>query len=302
MSTIHKPLIPAAIPLFVQLEVDMTVHPAFANRDFLQQQVTISTQSRKQSMHAIILAAGQGKRLEEFTPDGRPKCLLEFGGKSLLTRQLECLFRFGIRQLTLVVGYEADQIIDHVGTLSSRPEVAFVYNPAYADGSVLSLLTAQLALNNNETVLVLDADVLFHPQILQVLIDSSKPNCYLIDKDFVAGDEPVKIAIHKGKMVEFRKKLPTDLKYDTLGESVGFFKFNGEVAARIAQACAAYSTEGLLDAPHEEALRDVLLAQPSAFDCEDVSGLPWLEVDFPEDVERAIKQILPAIRKELPDF
>jgi len=253
-------------------------------------------------MHAIILAAGQGNRLSEFNPDARPKCLLEFGGKSLLARQMDSLFSCGVTQVTLVVGYEADQIIDHVGTLSSRPEVAFVYNPAYTDGSVLSLLAAQDALTNDETVLVLDADVLFHPQIMRTLVDSSISNCYLIDRDFAPGDEPVKIAIQQGKMVEFRKQLPADMAYDTLGESVGFFKFNGDCAARIAHACDGYKTEGLLDAPHEEALRDVLLAQPSDFACEDVSGLPWLEVDFPEDVERAIKQILPAIRKDKPDF
>jgi len=253
-------------------------------------------------MHAIILAAGRGNRLAEFNPDGRPKCLLEFGGQSLLARQLDILFGLGVRHVTLVVGYEADLIIDHVGTLTSRPEVAFVYNPAFIKGSVLSLLAAQEAMTSGETVLVLDADVLFHPQIMQSLIESAHENCYLIDKDFVPGDEPVKIAIQKGQMVEFRKALPVDLEFDTLGESVGFFKFDGDCAAKIVQTCANYRVEGLLDAPHEEALRDVLLAQPSAFACEDVSGLPWLEVDFPEDVERAIKQILPAIRKDLPDF
>jgi choline kinase len=253
-------------------------------------------------MHAIILAAGRGNRLAEFNPDGRPKCLLEFGGKSLLSRQLDILFGYGVLQVTLVIGYEADQIIEHVGTLSSRPEVAFVYNPAYTDGSVLSLLAAHDTLNSGQNVLILDADVLFHPQIMQLLIESAIPNCYLLDKGFVAGDEPVKIAIDKGKMVEFRKKLPADLDYDTLGESVGFFKFNGEVAARIARACDAYKSEGLLDAPHEEALRDVLLAQPSDFACEDINGLPWLEIDFPEDVERAIKEILPAIKRDIADF
>ncbi len=253
-------------------------------------------------MHAIILAAGQGSRLAEFNPDARPKCLLEFGGKSLLARQMDSLFRLGTRQATLVVGYEADQVIDHVGTLSSRPEVAFVYNPAFAAGSVLSLLAAREVLNSDETVLVLDADVLFHPQIMQTLIDSPEQNCYLIDKNFVAGNEPVKIAMQKDRIVEFRKKLPPELVYDTLGESIGFFKFNGEIAAKIAHTCAGYKTEGLLDAPHEEVLRDVLLAQPSDFACEDVSSLPWIEVDFPEDVERAIKQIVPAIRRDLPHF
>ncbi len=253
-------------------------------------------------MHVIILAAGRGKRLAEFNPDGRPKCLLEFGGRSLLARQLDILFRLGVRHLTLVIGFEAEQIIDHVGTLSSRPEVAFAYNPAYTDGSVLSLLAAHEALTSDETVLLLNADLLFHPQIMRTLVDSSIPNCFLIDRKFSAGDEPVKIAMDRGKILEFRKVLPTDLQYDTLGVSLGFFKFNGEIAAKIARTCETYQTEGFLDAPHEEALRDVLLAQPSAFACEDVNGLPWIDVDTPEDVERAIKRILPAIRKDYPDF
>ena len=137
---------------------------------------------------------------------------------------------------------------------------------------------------------------------MQRLIDSEYTNCYLIDKDFVPGDEPVKIAIHHGRMVDFRKVLARGLQFDTLGESVGFFKFGAEIAKVISQACAGYKTEGLLDAPHEEALRDVLLAQPTEFACEDITGLPWLEVDFPEDVESAIKQVLPAIRKDYPDF
>jgi len=253
-------------------------------------------------MHAIILAAGRGNRLAEFNPDGRPKCLLEFGGRSLLARQLDILFGLGIRHTTLVVGYEADMIIDHVGALVSRPEVSFVYNPAFLKGSVLSLLAARKVMTSGESVLVLDADVLFHPQIMQRLIESPHPNCFLIDQEFVAGDEPVKIAIQQGSMVEFRKALAPDLVFDTLGESVGFFKFDDEIAAEISRICSNYQVEGLLDAPHEEALRDVLLARPKAFACEDVSGLPWLEVDFPEDLERAIKQVLPAIRNDLADF
>jgi choline kinase len=180
--------------------------------------------------------------------------------------------------------------------------VALVYNPAYEKGSVLSLLAAREAMTSNETVLVLDADVLFHPKIMQILISSFHENCFLIDQDFAPGDEPVKIAIHNGQMVEFRKALPAELEFDTLGESVGFFKFDGNIATKIAQLCDGYKTEGLLGAPHEEALRDILLALPRAFACEDVSGLPWIEVDFPKDVERAIKEILPEIKKDLPDF
>lgn len=253
-------------------------------------------------MHAIILAAGRGDRLADFNPDARPKCLLEFGGRSLLERQLDILFQLGVKHVTLVLGYKAGLVVEHIGTLASRPEVAFFYNPAYKKGSVLSLLAAHEVMTSDETVLVLDSDVLFHPGIMQILIESQHENCFLLDRDFAPGDEPVKIAIHKGQMVEFRKSLPAGLKFETLGESVGFFKFDGNIATKIAQLCDGYRTEGLLGAPHEEAIRDILLALPRAFAYEDISGLPWLEIDFPEDIERAIKEILPAIRKDIADF
>src|SRR5210317_2628700 len=118
-------------------------------------------------MHAIILAAGRGKRLAEHNPEGHPKCLMEFGGRSLLNRHLDILNQLGIRNLDLVIGYEADRIIDHVGTLFFPPDVAFHYNPRYEQGSVLSLLAARDTLESGQPVIVMDADVLYHPGILK---------------------------------------------------------------------------------------------------------------------------------------
>jgi choline kinase len=253
-------------------------------------------------MHAIILAAGRGKRLAGHNPDGHPKCLMEFGGRSLLARHLDLLFRFGVHSADLVVGYEADRIIEHVATLRSRPDVAWHFNPRYEQGSVLSLWAAADTLNAGEPVLVMDADVLYHPGILRRLVQTGIENCYLLDRNFPPGDEPVKIAVRDGLMVDFRKRLAPDLQYDTLGESVGFFRFGPQCAAAIAERCARYDAEGLGDAPHEEALRDVLLERPGDFGFEDVSGLPWIEIDFPEDVDRAAEEVLPAIRADYPEF
>jgi len=253
-------------------------------------------------MRAIILAAGRGSRLAEHNPEGRPKCLMEFGGRSLLERHLDLLNQLKVRQVDLVVGYEADQIVEHVGTLYSRPEVAFHFNPRFQQGSVISLLAAKDTLLQGGDTLLMDADVLYHPGILQKLVDSSHSDCYLLDKGFVPGDEPVKIAVRLGMMVDFRKRLDPSLQYDYLGESVGFFRFSGGTSARLADECARFEAEGLADAPHEEALRNLLLEHPEAFAFEDVSGLPWLEIDFPEDVIRAREQILPAIRKDFPGY
>ncbi len=253
-------------------------------------------------MNAIILAAGRGSRLEQLNPDGRPKCLMEIGERSLLARQLDSLYRLGIHQADLVIGYQADQVIEHVSTLASRPDIAFHYNPRFNQGSVLSLWAAQEALNSGQAVIIMDADVLYHPGILQRLIETKKENCCLLDRDFLPGDEPVKIAIREGVMVEFSKQLASDLSYDILGESVGFFRFGPQCAVAIADECARFDSEGLGDAPYEEALRNVLLAEPGSFEFEDVTGLPWIEIDFPEDVLRASDEILPAISKDFPDY
>ncbi len=253
-------------------------------------------------MRAIILAAGRGSRLAEHNPEGHPKCLMEFGGRSLLDRHLDVLNQSGVRHADLVVGYGADLIIEHVGTLFSRPDVAFHFNPRFEQGSVLSLLAARETLESGTPVIVMDADVLYHPAILQRLVDTPVENCYLLDRDFTPGDEPVKIAVRDGAMVEFRKQLADGLKYDMLGESVGFFRFGPACAAAIATECARFEAEGLGDAPHEEALRNVLLRQPDWFGFEDVTGLPWIEIDFPEDVVRAGEAVLPEIRKDYPKF
>jgi choline kinase len=253
-------------------------------------------------MHAIILAAGRGARLAKHNPGGYPKCLMEFGGRSLLARHLDLLYGFGVRNADLVVGYEADRIIDHVATLRTRPDVAFHFNPRYEQGSVLSLWAAAETLHGGDAVLVMDADVLYHPDILQRLLQTPIENCYLLDRDFTHGEEPVKIAVRNGVMVEFRKRLAPRLQYDAIGESVGFFRFGPACAAAIAEQCARYDNEGLGDAPHEEALRDVLLERPQAFGFEDVTGLPWIEIDFPEDVARASDEVLPAIRGDYPCF
>lgn len=252
--------------------------------------------------HAIILAAGRGSRLEHENPEGLPKCLMEFGGRSLIERHLALLYRFGVRSMDLVLGYRAQEIIDHIATLHTRPDIAFHFNPRYELGSVLSLFAANDALRAGTDVLIMDADVLYHPEILSRLIESSVENCFLLDRDFEPGDEPVKIALHEGRIVDFRKRLPEDLDHDQTGESVGFFRFGPKAAECIAQECARYESEGLGDMPHEEALRDVLMSCPLAFGFEDITGLPWVEIDFPEDVERAREVVLPAIRSQYPEF
>lgn len=243
-------------------------------------------------MHAIILAAGVGKRLQHER--AAPKCLLEFGGRSLLSRHLDNLAALGIGQVTICVGYEADQIARAVSGRTA-PRILLQHNPLYTLGSSVSLWAVRQSLTCGDDILLMDADVLYHRDILARLVASPASNCFLLDRDFVPGDEPVKICLREGRVVEFRKRLAPDLGYDALGESVGFFKFDAATALVLARLLAAYVADGRREQPHEEALRDLALAAPASIGIEDVSGLPWIEIDFPADIVRATKDILPGL-------
>lgn len=243
-------------------------------------------------MHAIILAAGVGRRLNHGSP--LPKCLLEFGGVTLLERHCRNLTACGIERLSLCVGYEAEQVASALRMIA-RPTTLLHHNPLYTLGSSCSLWSVRHALAAGDDVLVMDADVLYHPDILRRLVLSPARNCFLMDRNFAPGDEPVKICLAAGRIVEFRKRIADGLHYDCIGESVGFFKFDAATALRLTCLLNGYVADGRRDQPHEEALRDLALSAAVQIGVEDITGLPWLEIDFPEDLVRAHHEILPLI-------
>jgi choline kinase len=101
--------------------------------------------------------------------------------------------------------------------------------------------------------------------------------------------------VRDGLAVEFRKQLAAGLQYDTIGESVGFFRFDSAGARRLATLVAGYVDSGRANLPHEEAIRDLLLERSQIVDVADVTGLPWIEIDFPNDVNRAAHEVLPQL-------
>ena len=226
-------------------------------------------------MHAIILAASNSNPPGESGADAPPACLKEVDGRSLLAQLLDQLFQLGVRAADLVVGYEARLIIDHVGTLSSRPDVAFHFNPRFELGSVLSLRAAEETLKAGDDVLVIDANVLCHPAVLQKLVESPVENCFLLDREAESNSSSFKIALLENRMVDYCRQIPEGLEHDAVAESPGLYKFGPRAAECIAEECERLETEGLSDGPHEEVIRQVMLSCPLAFAYEDVSGLPW---------------------------
>ena len=251
-------------------------------------------------MRAIILAAGRGSRLQQLQEQALPKCLLKFGGVSLLERHLRSLTRAGVDEIVLVLGFRHEMIAAELERLRWQPRPRIVLNQRFELGSVLTVHTAAEAMTGGGDVLLMDADVLYHQRIMTALVAGAGPlNRILLDKDFEAGDEPVKLCVRAGVPVELRKRLPPGLQYDTIGESVGFFRFDTAGARRLAAIVADYVGSARAHLPHEEAIRDLLLERSQRFDIADVTGAPWIEIDFPADVARAEREVLPQV-DEMP--
>lgn len=247
--------------------------------------------------HALLLAAGIGNRLGNES-NNSPKCLLEFEGRSLLERHIQCLSENNIENLTVITGFQAVEIETKLEQMQiANMYIQTVQNPDFREGSVISLWSGRDAVESAEQILLMDADVLYSNQILRTLVNSSNENSFLLDRDFEPGDEPVKICIKDNKIVEFRKKVADSLDYDVQGESVGFFSFSNHAFSLMIDVASDYIREGRRQEPYEEVIRDVVLDYPELFSCEDITGQPWIEIDFPEDIMRAKNTILPQINQ-----
>lgn len=248
-------------------------------------------------MRAIILAAGLGLRLQQQAGDQFPKCLLQFEGVTLLERHLQLLEEAGVTEVVLALGFQPELVEAELKRINWPHKVEVVMNPRFDLGSVLTVHRTAEALTRGGDVLLMDADVLYDERVFAPLVAGEAPaNRLLIDRDFEAGDEPVKLCIENGVPVELRKQVAAGLKYDTIGESVGFFRFDEKTAARLADIVADYVNTGRAKMPHEEAVRDLLLEKRHVFDIADVTGAPWIEIDFPNDVTRAADEVLPQLR------
>lgn len=248
-------------------------------------------------MRAIILAAGRGLRLKQPEDEQVPKCLLRFGGMSLLERHLRMLRTAGVTDIVLALGFRHELVEAELDRLQWNPRPEVVINGQFELGSVLTVHTVADAMIRGGDVLLMDADVLYDERIMRALVAGASPvNRLLIDREFEPGDEPVKVCVQNGVPIELRKQPDANLQYDTIGESVGFFRFDQTAARRLADLVAGYVNGGRANMPHEEAVRDLVRERSQVLDVSDVTGSPWIEIDFTVDVERAARDVLPQLQ------
>lgn len=242
-------------------------------------------------MKAVILAAGRGRRLDVVTMH-RPKCLMDVGGKPLLYRYFDALAHLGVTRICMVVGYKQERIREAVASYPAKADVTFLVNSDFERGSIVSLWTARESMDDD--VVIMDADVLFHPAVLDRLLNSLHANALLMDETVTQHTEECMVVTRKGRVTALSKQVPDE--YDLVGEGVGFLRVSQAAVPQLLRSMETRVYQGLLDMEYEDALADFF--REVLVGVEKIGGLPWIEIDFPEDLERAEQEILPRLALE----
>jgi len=236
---------------------------------------------KEPAMRAIILAAGIGKRLQEQGKQ-MPKCFGKVGGKRLVDRHLERLAQCGIKEACFVVGYMADEVRAHLAGNESGVKISFIENTDYLKGNILSAYAARDLFD--EPFIMMDADVAYPAELFAKLVNSPHADCLLLDENFDNDDEEMKLgADADGRVWEICRRLAKT--WPAQGEGVGFFKCSPATGAIFREMLGRVIAAGGEKLEYEEVLDMVMKLAPIRF--EFVGGLPWTEIDFPEDLEKA---------------
>jgi choline kinase len=162
--------------------------------------------------------------------------------------------------------------------------VNFLVNEQFHRGSISSLWIARTALDDD--AIVMDADVLFHEEILRRLVQSSYENALLMDDTVKQTGEECMVVVEGGRVIALTKKMP--LHYDYAGEGVR----HADVPHVIASLRTHVDREAW-QMEYEDSLVDFFRTVKVGH--EKIGGLPWTEIDFMEDIAKAERDILPKL-------
>jgi choline kinase len=228
-------------------------------------------------MRAIILAAGRGRRLEASGWTA-PKCLLPVGTTTILDNMLDALAAHGVDELVFVVGYRQDEVRRHVEARAAA--LAWVENPDFAETNTINSLWRAREFMDAD-FLYFNADVLFHRDVLGRLL--AGPGSRLAVDRKKCGDEEVKVVLDGTRVRRIGKALDPAL---CAGEFIGIAKFAAADNPAFIEALRRRNVErGEVKLFFEAAVDDVLDSRP--MQAVDVSDLPSIEVDFPDDWKAA---------------
>ena len=175
-------------------------------------------------MKAVILSAGQGKRLMPLTAND-PKCLLNIEGQTLIEWQINALHKAGIDQVAVVVGYQADRVRQLLHRRYDSQRVWSLYNPTYAwADNLFSCWVARAEMD--EEFILLNGDTIFEAAVVNRLLQTPvHPVTVATHQKRYYDADDMKVALDGDRLVKIGKDLAVD---NVDGESIGMILFRRE--------------------------------------------------------------------------
>ncbi len=240
-------------------------------------------------MQAIILAAGMGKRLGDFTRNNT-KCMVEVNGVKLIDRMILQLAKFNLSRIVLVVGYKAQNLIEYIGDrYNDIIRIEYIENPIYEKtNNIYSLALAKEKMCEEDTLL-LESDLIFETQILDMIISHSEPNLALVAKYESWMDGTMVTLDGDRNIVNFVNKQAfryenVDIYYKTLN----IYKFSKAFAQNeYVPFLDAYCKVMGNNEYYEQVLRVLTMLHSSSLKALPISNEKWYEIDDVQDLDIA---------------
>jgi choline kinase len=239
---------------------------------------------------AVILAAGQGTRIRSVHGE-HPKCLIEVDNTTILDHQLDSLSLAGIRDVAIVVGYEKEQIINHVMKRKGRnlQRIHFIENPAFAITNNIYSLWLALEWLRGDSFIVLNADVIFDAEILDIAVRSKSPISMIVDP--LWRDETMKVIIHGNRVMQMSKKI---LREHFSGTYIGITVFSKTIQPRFFDKMSSLISAGRVNDFFNVAVQE-LVDEGVHVGYTSTDGLAWAEIDDPTDLSFAQQNVFPQL-------
>jgi len=247
-------------------------------------------------MKAVILAAGQGTRIRSVHGE-HPKCLIEVDDATILDRQLGALSMAGINEVAIVVGYEKEQIIAHVkrNHAKHKQKIHFIENPAFAITNNIYSLWLAIDWLRGDSFIVLNADVVFDPEILKHAVSPYAEISMIVDP--LWRDETMKVVIEGDRVIRMSKKISQEY---FSGTYIGITVFSRSIQDRFFG-----KVNGLINAARVNDFFNIAVQELAdegvRVGYTSTDGLPWAEIDDPADLTYAQQSVFPNLAAGTPN-
>lgn len=239
-------------------------------------------------MQAIILAAGMGKRLKEYTAENT-KCMVQVNGTTLIERVLRILDRKGLSKIVLVVGYEGQKLTDYVKTLGIATPLCFVNNDIYdKTNNIYSLALAKEYLISEDTLLF-ESDIIFEEALVDLLLEDPRPTLALADK-FASWMDGTCMVLDADDSI--RDFIPGKyLKFQDKGDyykTVNIYKFSRHFSENTyVPFLEAYAKAMGNNEYYESVIKLIAMLDTKEIRAKRLDGQVWYEIDDVQDLDIA---------------